>query len=145
MDDYLYYRARLVTEPAESVQEEPVLESSVQEVVFDREVFMERLGGDLEMAQEILNIFLVDTPEQMGQLKQALESRNPEETARLGHKLKGSFSSLGADVAQGIAYGIEVAGKNGQAEEALLLFQKLEEGYRTLKQVLVVSGFRVDA
>ncbi len=49
--------------------------------VFDREVFERQVGGDRELALEILRMFLEDCPGRMAAIKAAVEQGDPNAPA----------------------------------------------------------------
>src|SRR6516225_7362393 len=61
---------------------------------------LEGVGGDSQLARQVIRTFLRDTPKRMAGLKRALKRRDSEAVASLAHAVKGSVGVFGADSAR---------------------------------------------
>jgi two-component system sensor histidine kinase/response regulator len=84
----------------------------------DREVILERVGGDVEFLQEIAGLFAEDCPKLLAEIRTAISTRDPEALQRAAHTLKGSVSNFGAEPARLAALRLEMLGRNGDLTEA---------------------------
>jgi HPt (histidine-containing phosphotransfer) domain-containing protein len=109
---------------------------SMSSSIFDRSDLLERLDGDEELVQEILAIFLEDTPVQIGILQDALAAGDAKLTERQAHSLKGSAANVGAHQMREAAYAVETAAKSGALESARSLTPALTDAYHTLHDLL---------
>ena len=62
----------------------------------DREMLMDRVGGDEELFREIVELFLVDCPIRVAAIDAAVTSGDPEKIRLAAHALKGSAGNLSA-------------------------------------------------
>jgi CheY-like chemotaxis protein/anti-sigma regulatory factor (Ser/Thr protein kinase) len=85
---------------------------------FDRSALIDSLGGDIELYGEIVRLFLSHYPSELAALQQELDSGNAEKLHRTAHSLKGAISNFSAPRATAAARSLEMALKNGMAENA---------------------------
>ena len=85
---------------------------------FDRSALIDSLGGDLELYGEIVRLFLSHYPSELATLQQELDSGNAEKLHRTAHSLKGAISNFSAPRATAAARSLEMALKNGMADNA---------------------------
>ena len=100
----------------------------------DWDGLIENLGGDEELAREILALFLEDTLQQIQALRDALNAQDASLVHRQGHTIKGSSANVGAMPLSETAFQIETAGKSGDLAQAASLLPQLEaqfEAFRT--------------
>src|SRR4030042_5745404 len=64
------------------------------EGVFDRDAFTERMLGDKELAQEVVDLFLDYEPQLMANIRQALTKKDGKALATEVYALKGSVANL---------------------------------------------------
>jgi PAS domain S-box-containing protein len=121
--------------PGESGQGEPI-----RQAAFDRDAFMDRLGGEEGIAGEIIGIFMEDAAQVIQDLKDALQNGDADAVARYGHKLKGAAANINAEAMRQAVHEIELAGKDGKLNRIHALLQQLEEEFRALSAVLSASG-----
>jgi len=104
--------------------------------VFDKEVLMDRLMGDTELAETVISGFLDDIPKQIGVLTNHISQKKTGYAGKQGHLIKGASGNIGADVLMEIASKIETAGKTEDLDTLILLLPQLEDAFDQLKQVL---------
>lgn len=85
---------------------------------FDRNALIESLGGDLELYGEIVRLFLSHYPSELDTLQRDLDSGDAEKLHRTAHSLKGAISNFSAPRATAAARTLEMAVKNGMADNA---------------------------
>jgi two-component system sensor histidine kinase/response regulator len=99
---------------------------------FDRGCLLRTLGGDRELAREIIGEFLVDARRQLDVLRATAVSGSTEQLARQAHALKGAAATVGALELNAEAERLEAAA--GQAVEG-----RLEDGDELV--ALLVAAF----
>ncbi|MDY6909720.1 MAG: response regulator [Thermodesulfobacteriota bacterium] len=104
--------------------------------ILDWESLVLRLGGDVELAQDILVGFIEDAPKQMAALRAALEAGDAEALRRNAHTLKGSSANVSATALQDAAFAMESAGVRGDGEAATSAMVELEKAFECLRQAV---------
>lgn len=61
---------------------------------FNQEEVLQRLGGDAELLQELLDYAQEDIPEYLASIEQAVQANNAEQIQRSAHKMKGFARNL---------------------------------------------------
>jgi HPt (histidine-containing phosphotransfer) domain-containing protein len=92
---------------------------------WDRSATLEMLGGDETLLNAMVEIFLVDSPQLVERMEQALLHRDHRELELAAHSLKGELMYLGVHEATEAAEKLEAAGRAGKVEDAEELLQKL--------------------
>ncbi|PTN37805.1 hypothetical protein C6366_04555 [Desulfonatronum sp. SC1] len=96
--------------------------------VLDVAALLRQYDGHQDMAREILQDFLADTPGEIAAIGQALARRNPE-AERIAHRLKGPCFYVGAVGLAGHCAGIMNAVRHGQWDGADREFQALQQAW----------------
>lgn len=109
---------------------------SPQIQLLDREAALERLDGDEELLQEIIDIFLEDAPRLFLALKQARLDRDQKTTERQAHSLKGASANVGAIHLQAICLIAEASSKAGRWEELEAQLPELESALHATLDLL---------
>jgi len=109
-------------------------------MIFDRDGFLKRIMGDMDLARTLLDGFRDDMPVQIIQLKDAIAVGDSRLAGQLGHRIKGAALNMGATALQGVAYSTELAGKAGDLKALEALVPKLEEQFENLREVLEEQG-----
>ena len=78
----------------------------------------ERLGGDNELLEQILELFAETYPESLDEIDAAVAARNADDLRRSAHTLKGMVANLGAQSPMQRAYELETMGKEGTFDDA---------------------------
>ncbi len=102
--------------------------------VFDKDGFLERLMGDVEMAQAVIEVFLEDIPRQIESLKASLEAGDAEAIERIVHGIKGAAANVGGEALRELASQIEEACRDGNVDYAYKHCWELEAEFSTLKK-----------
>jgi HPt (histidine-containing phosphotransfer) domain-containing protein len=93
---------------------------------------VERLGGDQELARELVSLFLGEYPNLMHNLRASIGSGNPDAVRRAAHAAKGCIANFIDGGPQTTAYRIEQLGTEGRLNEIAPLFSHLELEVATL-------------
>lgn len=117
------------------------VEEALGESVFDLQDLLERTENDEELAREIIEIFLVDTPVQIANLRKNLEDEKIADLSREAHSIKGSAASIGAPAIREVAFQIESAFKRGGLGDIPPLLNRLDREFERLVQHLKESGY----
>ena len=126
------------TEAPEVPRRVPTREAPPSSKDFDREGFLRRLGGDQELAEEILQAYLEDIPRQMETLAGLVERGQTAQAGLRAHTIKGASANVGAEAMRELAQEMETLGRNGdlggleerlpQLETRFLRFREQVEG-----------------
>jgi CheY-like chemotaxis protein/HPt (histidine-containing phosphotransfer) domain-containing protein len=118
----------------------PVLQSeAAPEAGFDFTPALNYVGGDRELLDELLGIFVEDAPVRMEAIRKAIAAGEPAELTREAHTIKGSLKVIGATTAAGLAQGIEAFARDGNMRAAEKLGAALEREMDRLLQSLLTS------
>jgi CheY-like chemotaxis protein len=83
--------------PSAEIQPVPTAASTASDgKAFDRTIAMKRVGGDEELLNELIEIFLQETPKLMNQVREAIAEQDSPTLRRAAHSIKGSASNFGA-------------------------------------------------
>ncbi len=84
-------------------------------------------GGDGDVMLEMINLFIDDIPQQILEIKKAVEDNDLKAVAANAHKLKPTLQYVGLSDAHEIVKELEHIGKTGEnVSEMNSLFTKLE-------------------
>lgn len=104
--------------------------------IINKDQFMERVGGDIDLLKELVDIF-VDTREMMlSELDQAIREGNAEATERAAHTIKGAVGNFAADRAFQAALELETMGRDKKMRNAAEAYKILELEIGYLKDAL---------
>jgi CheY-like chemotaxis protein len=112
------------------------LEPADPSLVFDQTTFMERLRGDQELAETILEGFLEDTPRQIQALKKFLDVGDDAGVERQIHTFKGASSNVGGEQLRQAAIKMEKAAKAGNLTMVKTLMLDFERQFERLKEAM---------
>ena len=98
--------------------------------VFDRVELLRRFGGDADLLEDILKIYLGDIPKQIEVLKKAVADNDVELVHRKGHSIKGASDNVAAARMKNIALLIEKAGREADLGMVPELTARLETEFQ---------------
>ena len=99
--------------------------------VFNRDGFLNRVGGNTELYDGLASMFLEEFPKQLSLLFPLIEKKYLNEIYLRSHCMKGMSLTMGADVLADFAKRIEeISSQNGSIEEIELLSAYLEPAFR---------------
>lgn len=104
--------------------------------IFNRVTFWDRVDGDEELLVELLQTFMEYTPHQLQEIHRALEAGDALRLQGQAHSLKGAAASISADALKEAAWQLELAGQNGELDQARSLVGTLSREFDRLKEVL---------
>jgi two-component system sensor histidine kinase/response regulator len=94
------------------------------------------VGGDGALALELAGLFLVDSPQALDELGQALFAGDAERVGRAAHRLKGAAAALAADEVTHAAAEVEALARTGDLNGAAAALAALQEAHGALCAVL---------
>lgn len=104
--------------------------------IFNRQALLQRVDGDEELLENLLDIFLDHTPKQLLDIRWALETGDAVQVEGQAHSLKGAAASINAESLMAAARQVELAGKNCALEGAWALVENLDQEFKRLKEVV---------
>lgn len=99
----------------------------------DKEVALSRVGGDLELLQEIAQLFIEDSSRMLSEIRTAVEMRDATKLDRSAHALKGCVSNFGAQQLYDAALTLERMGRGGDLAGVDPAFRSLEREVHRLE------------
>jgi len=87
---------------------------------------LEQCGGNREIGKIILDEFLIQASDDIQEIETFLASGNLPQVGKIGHRLKGSAGVLGAEKLQSLCLALEIACKEGNAEETSKVYGELK-------------------
>ncbi len=104
-----------------------------QELIFDREALMDRVGQDEAFVQELIQLFLTDMPEKILELREAVACSDFSLIEQKAHTIKGTAANMSVIEMSKIALEIETAAKNNEGGHLDAMMKKLERGFDRAK------------
>ncbi len=104
--------------------------------IFDKTGFLQRMMGDNDMADLILDEFLDDIPEQISLLRSQVERGKTAAAGNQAHKIKGAASNISGIKLVEIASSMEMAGASDQQYLLDRLLPELEREFILLKKAI---------
>ena len=93
---------------------------------WNRPAALELVGGDEDLLNEVVQLFLAHSPNLMTTMQQAVLHNDPATLERAAHSLRGALSYLGVPDAYEAAHKLEAAGRREQLEGSWDLFNGLQ-------------------
>jgi CheY-like chemotaxis protein len=104
--------------------------------LFDHHKLLEQLGGDAELLEQLLDIFIQDAPPRLERIRQALADEDWASLEQAVHTLKGSAASIGANTLYQSVHELGRACERNDRQRADRLLQQVESDVRTLQHAL---------
>ena len=82
-------------------------------------------GGDVDLLDELVDLFAEDCPGQVENLAAAIQRGDAKDLEESAHKLKGAVANFGAKATQDLAFRLERMGREGDLERAPGTFEEL--------------------
>lgn len=105
-------------------------------IIFNREAFLERIDGDADFLEDLVETFLEYAPSQLQGIQQALTAGDATRVRDEAHSLKGAAASISAEALYEAARQMELAGEQGQLDDAIRLMERVTQEYTRLCQLL---------
>jgi two-component system, sensor histidine kinase and response regulator len=116
-----------------SKNESPDEDSSILPGLIEEQKVLEGLGGDQELFEEVLNLFLEDSDRLLHDIQSAVALKDAAALGRSAHALKGSVANLSSGAAHTYAADLEKMGRNGECNGAQELVAKLGNALQELQ------------
>jgi len=97
---------------------------------------MDRIGGDLELLEHLLTIFLQDYERCVGLVQQAIRNGDGEALHKWAHRVKGALGNFAAHSAYELAQRLEQIGLSGDLSEAHATWERLQAEIGRMKAAL---------
>ena len=104
-----------------------------KQVIWNKEALVERMMQDTQLAQIIVEGFLLDMPKQINLLKSYGEEGNLNLLERQAHMIKGAAANIGGDTLMALAAKLEEEAKQGDMKSIAGLVSALEQAYGDLE------------
>jgi len=104
--------------------------------IFDRDGLLDRLMGDEDLANEIIDDFLKQIPDNLFALKNALNKKDLLLVKREAHIIKGASGNVGALALQKIAEQVEIFGEEKNFVKIRWFVKELDTQLKVLKNKL---------
>ena len=106
-------------------------------VVFDRAGMLDRLMDDENLAQKLIEIFLVDTPSQIAKLRRYLDAADSTGAELQVHSVKGAAACVGGEALRTLAFEMEKAAKVGDLDSVAASMPELDLQFLELKEAIL--------
>jgi len=107
--------------------------------IFDRAGLIERVMGFEDLAQEILGLFIKDTPQRIDALTQSIQTKNGPSILREAHTIKGAAANINAEQLRQVAASMEQYALQEQWAQVAKLMPDLSVAYARLEQAIKAS------
>jgi CheY-like chemotaxis protein len=108
----------------------------------DEALALSRVGGDIELLKEVVELFLEDYPSTFEKIKKAVAAHDAAALEHSAHSLKGSVSTFGANRAFEAAFALEKQGRSGDLADVQNSLLNLEQALEALRPELVILQTR---
>ena len=127
---------------ADHPAEMPIKESarSQNDEVIDWDVARKNTGNDAELLDNLIQIFLEESPHMLAEIRQAIDTSDAGLLRRAAHMLKGSAALFGAQPVVDAALRLEMMGRENNFALAAQGLDRLEPRTSRLVQVLLRSN-----
>jgi PAS domain S-box-containing protein len=102
----------------------------------DESLALSRVGGDVDLLKEVIELFLDDYPGTFEKIKGAVASSDASALEHHAHSLKGSVSTFGANRAFEAAFALEKQGRSRDLSAAQEGLSQLEQALEALRPEL---------
>ena len=102
-----------------------MIQEEKSRLIVDEEGGLRRVGGDREIYNELMELFIDHSSEQIEQLKEAVKNRASNSVQKLAHSIKGAAANLGILMVQQSALELEQIGNENKLDSAEQSLNKL--------------------
>jgi HPt (histidine-containing phosphotransfer) domain-containing protein len=106
----------------------------------DWNALKENCADDESLVQEVLELFRKESAGLLGDIRAAVQSREPIAVKKTAHRLKGALVSLGAGPSTAAARELEKVGGEGDLSRVEALFSTLEREMARLMSTISVAN-----
>lgn len=111
--------------------------------VIDRGEILDRVGGDLELLLELIDIFREDSQSLVSEIQNAVRRKDAVRLRENAHTLKGSVGNFGAEEAFSAAAQLEAIGDGGDMSDAPQVFGMLETQMEQVRNALELFAWEI--
>jgi HPt (histidine-containing phosphotransfer) domain-containing protein len=94
--------------------------------LIDQEALLERVAGDADFLQTMVDLFIADAPTRIDAIRAGLRQSDAQVVERAAHSLKGALATMAADDAAAEAFRLEQLGRSGALDGAAEVLASLE-------------------
>lgn len=94
--------------------------------VWSPDAMIARLGGDEELARQLVSLFLDECPRMLEQVRSSVADGTPDLIRRAAHAFKGSVSNFIPDGPTATAFALETIGREERVVDAPATLARLE-------------------
>jgi two-component system, sensor histidine kinase and response regulator len=87
---------------------------------------IDRLGGDEELARQLVELFVSECPRMMSAIRDSVANADADKIRRAAHAFKGSVGNFTDEAPMTTAFALERLGTAGNVAEATALLPQLE-------------------
>jgi two-component system, sensor histidine kinase and response regulator len=102
------------------------------QALVDLDATLERLGGDRELLENVVQMFLEECPSLIANLRSAVSAGDAKSLELTGHTLRGLVANFGAASVCDLAFKLELMGKEGNLAESESVLTTLEAELQTV-------------
>lgn len=102
--------------------------------IFDKDQMMECVDSDITLARRMIKTFIKTIPDQLTNLKAAIERGEYGLAEDLAHRIKGASAYIGGEAMRRTAYRLEKSAQMQNRQNLLALALELEYDFTNLKQ-----------
>jgi len=117
-------------------QKTPAKAADIDTLVWDRSDFIARLIGNQNLAKKVLKIFFEQSPKQILEIKDALESGDLPGVELLSHSINGASANISAGRLQAVALDIETRAHSGDSARITSRVDDLQKELNHLKKAV---------
>jgi two-component system sensor histidine kinase/response regulator len=107
-------------------------ETRTSDATWDATALLARVGGDAEIARELVRLFIDECPRMLEGVRNSVASRSAAEIKRAAHLLKGSVSNFTETGAAAAALALELIGREDRVDDAPRALVALEQELEAL-------------
>ena len=108
----------------------------VEAAAFDRDEMLERVGGDVELLTDVIEVFLEECTRMMQEIESALDGGDAKLLHSAAHSMAGALLNISAAPAASEAQQLELLGNEQRLADSAPVLQRLQHEIERLKQVL---------
>jgi HPt (histidine-containing phosphotransfer) domain-containing protein len=105
---------------------------AVDDVVWSPDQMIARLGGDEDLARQLVTLFIDECPKMMAEVRDSVADGTPDLVRRAAHAFKGSVSNFITGGPTATALALETIGREGRVAEAPAVLAMLERQVEAL-------------
>ena len=134
LEDLAKVISELFDEGKINKKKEAQVSKKEEEIQIDMKRAMEAVGGDRELLNELLGMFIEDSEENIEKIKEAIRKKDYEKLRETAHRMKGAAGNLGLTGIYDICLSLENMGKKRDILGADKLLERLKETISALKK-----------